>query len=374
MVMFEILMPQLGVNDDLVTLAGWLVSPGQKVNAGDEIATLETTKATFGLEAGSSGYVYPIVAEQAEVPVQTVLGLITSEHGDQIVKDYTARTNPEGGQSQPLASVTGQRSMTARARALAEKLGVDVLSLPTDRIIREHDVQRLAAGAGDSHRGRDLSRIVAVYGASEGGVAVAETLRHMGGYEVAAFLDDTPGRAGQTLMGLPIWSGDELEKLRERRIGSVASHIAVREFRLRLRNRAISLGLTLPNVIHPKAFLAPSVQLGCGNVIKAGAIVETESMIGDCCIIDNGVIVPHHNVIADAVHLAPGVAMGGGCTVGELTLVGVGAAISSRIRIGRNVIVRPGSVVVNDVPDDALVGGNPARVIGQRNQVTGAGS
>jgi pyruvate/2-oxoglutarate dehydrogenase complex dihydrolipoamide acyltransferase (E2) component len=55
MPLVEILMPQLGVNDDTVVLLAWLASPGQKVNAGDEIATLETTKATFGLEADTSG-------------------------------------------------------------------------------------------------------------------------------------------------------------------------------------------------------------------------------------------------------------------------------------------------------------------------------
>lgn len=368
MVISEILMPQLGVNDDKVTLVSWFVSPGQKVDAGDEIATLETTKATFGLEAANSGYVYPFIEAQAEVPVRTVLGLLLSEPGDQIVKDYMARTAVDvSHQPEPISGALEQPRMTAKARALAERLSIDVLSFPNDRIIREHDVQRMASGSPVSHRGRDVSRIVAVYGASQGGVAVAEALRFMGGYEVAGFLDDTPGRAGQTFMGVPIWSGDELEKLRERGIGSVASHIAVREFRIRLRNRATAAGLTLPNVIHPKAFLSPSVQLGCGNVIKAGAIVDTESMVGDCCIIDNGVIVPHHNVISDAAHLAPGVVMGGGCTIGELTLVGVGTAISSRIKIGRNVIVKPGSVVVTDVADDTLVGGNPAKVVGQRH-------
>jgi carbonic anhydrase/acetyltransferase-like protein (isoleucine patch superfamily) len=94
--------------------------------------------------------------------------------------------------------------------------------------------------------------------------------------------------------------------------------------------------------------------------------VETESLIGDCCIIDNGVVAPHHTELHDAVHLAPGVVLGGGCTIGELTLLGIGTAVSSRIRIGSNVIVRPGSVVVNDMPDNVLVGGSPAKVVGQR--------
>jgi sugar O-acyltransferase (sialic acid O-acetyltransferase NeuD family) len=363
----EILMPQLGVNDDIVQLLCWRISPGQKIAVGDEIATLETTKATFELQAEAAGFVYPIVSEQAEVPVRTVLGLIVDQPGNRVVQDYLEQKasqqepEPERG-----SDASQERTMTAKARALALELGADISGLPTDRVIREADVRRLAAGHSVSHRGRDASRIVAVYGASQGGVVVVDVLRLMGAYEVVAFLDDTPGRAGQTLVGLPIWSGDELEGLAERGIGSVASHIAVREFRIKLRDRAIAAGLRLPNVIHPKAFLSSSVQLGCGNVIKAGAIVDTESMIGDCCIIDNGVLVPHHNVIHDGVHLAPGVVMGGGCMIGEMTLIGIGSAVSSRIQIGKNVIVKPGSVVVNDVPDNVLVGGDPAKVVGKR--------
>jgi maltose O-acetyltransferase len=46
-------------------------------------------------------------------------------------------------------------------------------------------------------------------------------------------------------------------------------------------------------------------------------------------------------------------------------LVGVGAAINSTVTVGRNVIITPGAAVMNDVPDDVVVGGVPAKVLGQ---------
>jgi sugar O-acyltransferase (sialic acid O-acetyltransferase NeuD family) len=263
----------------------------------------------------------------------------------------------------------GNVQLTAKARELVEKTGVDITTLPVDRVIRERDVAKLLENAPVQRQlvlNRDWARRVAVYGASKAGYAVVEAIRAMGGYEVVAFMDDTPGLIGGTAFGLPVWSGNELETLTARGIGAVATHIAVREFRLKMRDRALAAGLTMLNVIHPRAFVSPSVQMGVGNLIKAGAVVDTEVLLGDSCIIDNGVIVAHHNVIHDACHLAPGVAMGGECSLGERTLVGVGAKIASRIQIGRNVIVRPGSVVVNDVPDDVLVGGNPAKIAGNR--------
>lgn len=366
--MFEILTPQVGVNDDKVILAAWHVKPGQQVAVGFEIATIETTKATFAIEAGAAGYVYPVVAERAEVPVRAVLGLIAPEPTDHAAEDYAARrAAPSQAPSVLAAGPPGSVRLTANARALAEKLGVDLASLPSGRILRERDIQRLARPTPSAVVPPDDRRRVAVYGASEGGMAAAEALRAVGDYEVVAFLDDTAGRAGQFFAGLPIWGGEVLLDLRQRGIGSVVTHIANREFRLALRGRALAAGVDLPNIVHPRAFVSPSARLGCGNLIKAGAVVETESAIGDCCIVDNLAVVPHHNTIGDGVHLAPGVALGGGCKVGDLTLIGVGACVASRISVGRNVIVRPGSVVLSDIPDDALVGGDPARAIGRKN-------
>lgn len=43
--------------------------------------------------------------------------------------------------------------------------------------------------------------------------------------------------------------------------------------------------------------------------------------------------------------------------------VGANAVIIGNITIGNNVIVGAGSVVVKDVPDNAIVAGNPARII-----------
>jgi UDP-perosamine 4-acetyltransferase len=232
-------------------------------------------------------------------------------------------------------------------------------------VVRESDVRKLAPSEPALPSGAPQQR-VAVYGASPGGASLAETLTAVPGYEVVAFLDDTEGLQGTSYAGLPIWAGSELERLAGRGVGAVITHIAIRPFRLALRDRAAAAGLEMPNVVHPSAAVFPSVRLGRGNVIKAGAVIDTDTRVGDCCIIDNGAIVPHHNVISDAAHLAPGVTMGGDCHIGPETLIGVGAVIGPRIKIGRNVIVAPGSVVVRDVPDDVVVEGSPAKVVGSR--------
>jgi len=43
--------------------------------------------------------------------------------------------------------------------------------------------------------------------------------------------------------------------------------------------------------------------------------------------------------------------------------IGIGAIICPGVTVGRNAVVAAGAVVTKDVPDNAVVGGNPAKVI-----------
>lgn len=49
--------------------------------------------------------------------------------------------------------------------------------------------------------------------------------------------------------------------------------------------------------------------------------------------------------------------------IGDNCYVGTGAIILGPIIIGNNVTIAAGAVVTNDVPDNAVVAGNPARII-----------
>lgn len=374
----RIAMPQIGVNEDVATVTEWLVKPGEEVRAGQEIALVETTKASVSLEAHAQGYVYPLVDSGSEVSVRQVVALLLDRPDPEKARRLAAEIEDEGPDDDARLSGRGLegRRLTRRARALLEEVKVDLSALPTDRIVRESDVLALAPGATGATGSAPTvaaqepasvpERRVAVYGASFGGAALAEVIVAMTGYEVVAFLDDTPELEGAERFGLAVWPGSSLESLAERGVGAVASHIAIREFRLALRDRARAAGLAMLNAVHPQAHLSPSARLGVGNVIKAGAVVDADVQLGDCCIVDNGAIVPHHNVIGDSVHLAPGVSMGGDCRIGSSTLVGVGASIGARISIGRNVIVATGAVVMSDVPDEVVVEGSPAKIVGSR--------
>jgi acetyltransferase EpsM len=71
--------------------------------------------------------------------------------------------------------------------------------------------------------------------------------------------------------------------------------------------------------------------------------------------------------VEDFVHISPNAALAGNVKVGEGTQIGIGACVMQNIRIGKWAIIGAGAVIIRDVPDYAVVVGNPGRVI-KRNQ------
>ncbi|HBM72388.1 MAG TPA: pyruvate dehydrogenase complex dihydrolipoamide acetyltransferase, partial [Erythrobacter sp.] len=88
-------MPALSPTMEEGTLAKWLVKPGDKVEAGDIMAEIETDKATMEFEAVDEGTIASIAVDEGSegVKVGTVIAMLAEEGED---LDEAAAAAPEG--------------------------------------------------------------------------------------------------------------------------------------------------------------------------------------------------------------------------------------------------------------------------------------
>ena len=127
-------------------------------------------------------------------------------------------------------------------------------------------------------------------------------------------------------------------------------------------------------------------RIGAECIIGRGAYIGIGVRVGDHCKIQNNALVYDPAVIGDGVFIGPGAILTNdrlpraispsgelkqaddwdpvGVTIETGASIGAGAVCVAPVRIGAWAMVAAGSVVVRDVPDHALVAGNPARQIG----------
>jgi sugar O-acyltransferase (sialic acid O-acetyltransferase NeuD family) len=104
------------------------------------------------------------------------------------------------------------------------------------------------------------------------------------------------------------------------------------------------------------------VTLGQGLNIMHGVIIHPEAVIGKGTLLNCRALVHHECVIGEYCEICPGAMLAGNVTVGDNTTIGTGAVILPKITIGSNAYIAAGAVVRENVPDNTMVAGVPAKV------------
>ena len=151
--------------------------------------------------------------------------------------------------------------------------------------------------------------------------------------------------------------------------------------------------------VHPLAAVDDGVEIGEGTKIWHFSHIQTGAKLGNDCVLGQNVNIGHHVVIGNFVKIQNNVSVYEGVTLEDYvfcgpsmvftnvldprckypqagarfylkTLVREGASLGANCTIlcghtiGRFAFVGAGAVVTKDVPDFALVVGNPARIAG----------
>lgn len=202
---------------------------------------------------------------------------------------------------------------------------------------------------------------IAILGASGHGKVLAE-LAELNGYERIEFYDD----AWPVKCKLEHWSiiGDTND-LFANLSGYDACVVAIGNNAIRLSKLLLLRDKQAPlvSLIHPSATVSAYSQLGAGSVVMANAVVNPFAQLGVGCIVNTGSVVEHDCVLGDTVHLSPNSVLAGGCQLGECVWIGIGALTRQLVKIGANATIGAGAVVIQDIPNDCIAIGVPAKVV-----------
>ncbi len=134
----------------------------------------------------------------------------------------------------------------------------------------------------------------------------------------------------------------------------------------------------IPARIEPGAIIREKVEIGEGAVIMMGAIINIGAIVGPGTMIDMGAVLGGRATVGSRCHIGAGAVLAGvvepasavPVVVEDDVLVGANAVVIEGVHIGKGAVVAAGAVVVEDVPENAVVAGCPARIIKMKDAGT----
>ncbi len=144
------------------------------------------------------------------------------------------------------------------------------------------------------------------------------------------------------------------------------------------RNSAVPL-LDTKNIkarIEPGAIIRDHVTIGDNAVIMMGAIINIGAVIGEGTMIDMGAVLGGRATVGKHCHIGAGTVLAGVIEPASATpviveddvLIGANAVVIEGVHIGKNSVVAAGAVVIEDVPENVVVAGCPAKIIKKKDE------
>lgn len=150
-----------------------------------------------------------------------------------------------------------------------------------------------------------------------------------------------------------------------------------------------------PNtVIESGCVISDGTFIGTGCMLRPDTLISKNCKIGHMTVFEGKTTIKRDTLIHAQCHITRGVLIGQGCfiapffigandsimlhmrrhihpyadnpyTIGDFVRIAVGVIMLPGVNIGNNAVIGAGAVVTKDVPENAIVKGLPARVVGK---------
>ena len=188
--MSDVVMPRLSDSMEEGTIVRWLKADGDEVRRGEEIAEIETDKATMTYEADQDGVLSIVASEGDTLPIGEVIARIGAEG-----EDGTSASEPAADEAAPEAEPESKSAPRDRSEGVSEaaperEAAVEVADEPEPKRessppARENGGERVKASPVARRVARDLGvELSALSGSGPGGRIVkadVETAARSGG-------------------------------------------------------------------------------------------------------------------------------------------------------------------------------------------------
>ena len=128
----------------------------------------------------------------------------------------------------------------------------------------------------------------------------------------------------------------------------------------------------------PLLDLRDNVEIGNNAVIMMGAVINIGAVVGEGTMIDMGALLGGRAIVKNHCHIGANAVLAGVVEPASATpviveddvMVGANAVIIEGVHVGKNAVIAAGAVVLEDVPDNAVVAGCPAKIIKMKDEKT----
>jgi acetyltransferase EpsM len=132
-------------------------------------------------------------------------------------------------------------------------------------------------------------------------------------------------------------------------------------------NKINNLGIPedkFANLIHPQSAIPKDyTKIGKGVMVAPYVQLSPDVEIENNCILLGNSFVGHDTIIRQFAHLASNSVVGANVDIGRACHIGTNSTIREKVKIGDYCLIGSGSVVLNNIEENSIYVGNPARLL-----------